>query len=65
MTRMRPVRKPQEGCLGRCALRCKAGRSQARAERNSGTPVDTVSNRRVCKACERRPGETPVKAFAG
>jgi hypothetical protein len=65
MIRMRPVRRPQEGCFDWCALRCKFGRSQARADRYSGAPVDSVSNCRVCEACERRPGEILVKAFAG
>jgi hypothetical protein len=54
-----------EGLPRPVALRCVSGGVRARAERDSGAPVDLVSDRRVCKARERRSGGIRIKAFVG
>jgi len=41
------------------------GKAEAKADRDSGAPVDPGTRGRVCEARERRSGEGPVKAIAG
>jgi hypothetical protein len=61
-----PVREPYEGRLVRLSrFGAASGGGQAKVDRYSGTPVDSVARCRACEACERRLGETPAKAFAG
>jgi len=56
------VQELHKGCPGRPALRCSVGRGEAKADRDSETPVNS-SHARVHEACERMPGEVRVKAF--
>ena len=61
-----PVRKPYEGCLVRFRQFAGENRSgQARADRNSGTPVERIPPEALDEACERRAGGIPVKALVG